>query len=190
MIRAHHDPPARPSSNCYHQESFKQKTKKKKIFAHLGGVPAPAEVPNASPRVQISVTIIRVKSIRRDRLWSREEGFRASPPVPAEAVSGLITSPNTKFIFPRNVNQTISDQVSRSSKGGEVRGGEKFVNGRRFIRYSSYAVTRPCAQPIRGPLATSAAPSANQWRILEQRLAQEEANQREAYKRGICSGSL
>lgn len=68
--------------------------------------------------------------------------------------------------------------------------GEKFVNGRRFIRYSSYAVTRPCAQPIRASLGTSATPSANQWRITKQRLAQEEANQREACKRGICSGSL
>lgn len=59
-----------------------------------------------SPRVYISVKIDHVKSIRRDRLWLREEKIPCEPPpptpprVPTEAILRLITRPNAKFIFP------------------------------------------------------------------------------------------
>lgn len=56
--------------------------KKKIIFAHLGGAADQAEVPNVSPRVRISIKIDHVKSIRRDRLWPREEGASVSPRSP------------------------------------------------------------------------------------------------------------
>lgn len=124
------------------------------------------DVPNVSPRVRISTKIYRVK-IDPTR-WSTLPAWERIPREPAEAILGLIISPVTKFIFHQNVNQTIRDQVSRYSRGeggwGGVRG--RFVNGRRFIRYSSYAMTRPCTQPIRWSLETSATPRLNQWRII------------------------
>ena len=67
---------------------------------------------------------------------------------------------------------------------------EKFVNGKHFIRYSLRAVTRRGAQPIRSRLDVWSRRAPNQWLRPQQRLAQEAANEQQASRRRVRSGSL